>query len=125
MLSQLGQYSSDRWSDSAYVYVSRYNSGIPISIKENYFNISEVKFYPNPFKGYATIEFNLQTDITVDIWLLDFSGRLIKVLKHNYELKKGQSKFEVDNFQNLSEGNYLITISNSNGQVSIPIVKKN
>ena len=75
MLSQLGQYSSDRWSDSAYVYVSRYNSGIPISIKENYFNISEVKFYPNPFKGYATTEFNLQTDISVDTWLLDHSAR--------------------------------------------------
>jgi len=68
----------------------------------------QLTFYPNPAKGYVTIEINSKTKIDFEMTIYDLNGRGMIA----QQLSKPKTKIITDNFKS---GIYLIEIKNENG----------
>lgn len=89
------------------------------TVEENIKNL-DVLIYPNPSEGDLKIDFQLSNNDNVNISLNSIDGRLIeKILNKN--LKKGQHSINWKN-NNLSSGNYFVTIETSKNTTSKKLI---
>ncbi|KAA3650523.1 MAG: T9SS C-terminal target domain-containing protein [Bacteroidetes bacterium] len=76
---------------------------------------SSLKFYPNPVRNNAKIEFNLASRGSVQVQIYDIRGKLVKDEKFGGLVEgKNQLDLRFDDYQN---GTYIIRVIN-NGQVA-------
>jgi len=76
--------------------------------------ISEV--YPNPVGADASINFNLETGVMVNINILDLAGRTISTSSHSISSGENQVRFDVGD---LTEGYYFLNIQDVEGAFSV------
>jgi hypothetical protein len=89
-----------------------YNASWPSLNVANQNVIPEFKIYPNPTQDFITIE-NTATDQIQALYLLDYSGKLIK---------KFDPKNSILNLRDLSTGIYLLQISTIEGDYCEKII---
>jgi PKD repeat protein len=81
--------------------------------------LSEIQFYPNPVKNTLFIQSHYSKNMTIEIQLMDISGRVLLVEKLNLF---PESKNNID-FSKLSNGLYFITIRSNTYQITKKIIK--
>ncbi len=111
--------------DTVATLVARYETGIPIGIKENELIFSDILFYPNPFIEYAALTINLKKSANINIKMININGQIISTLVNSDDFEKGKTTINIKNFGTLPNGNYFIIITSMNSEVSIPIIKTN
>jgi hypothetical protein len=70
-----------------------------------------VSIYPNPAKGFVSIEVDEEKFESGEIQLLDMTGKI--VLNKQIELQQGKNNHSLD-LQNIAQGVYSIAIIASN-----------
>ena len=76
--------------------------------------INEV--YPNPAGDEAWISFNLETEVTVDINILDLTGRSVSTTTRSISRGENQVRIDVDD---LTDGYYFLNIQDAEGVFSV------
>ncbi len=82
-------------------------------------SIKNLLLYPNPTtKRYINLKFNLAVDCKVRIDIHEISGRFITNLSNSF-LHKGKQTLELYLNNKISQGIYLISISNNKGELVV------
>ncbi len=100
------------------INLSQYLAGVNHIAKENI----NVKVYPNPAVGKATVQ--LENAINIQngkIVLLDMSGRVVSLV-HEGRLTIGKNEFEVKHPNNEAFGLYILSIQTEVGNLSQPLI---
>ncbi len=95
-------------------------SNVPLDVLQDVCNLlsntafgsleSSISIAPNPSKNFITIQNKANADGNFEYQIIDITGRIIT---------KGKSVFNENiNTENLSNGNYIIKISNENNEVA-------
>jgi len=92
---------------------------VQLSIPRN-----SVVLYPNPVEQDATLEYSLTSNETVTIKVLDFNGKLVKTIIEREKQTAGIYIQPIALPYELASGNYYVTLSSPQGQVSIKIIKR-
>ncbi len=79
--------------------------------------------YPNPIQQNEILQYTLTKDEELTLSLYDVNGRLIKNFFTQQKRNAGEYKEEL-NMGNLAAGNYLLTLSNGEYNVSVKLVKQ-
>jgi uncharacterized delta-60 repeat protein len=79
--------------------------------------------YPNPITESATLTYTLQQPETISIHLWDMNGRLVKTILEKSLQNEGEQEQLIVLSSSIPSGNYIITVSNQQQQVSVKIVK--
>lgn len=103
--------------------LARYLPGLNVGIL-SFSPAENVLLYPNPLHNNEVLEYSLQQDEVLTIGLYDVSGRLVKQLLKNASRSKGSHKESLHFGEALLPGNYLLSITNGSGRVSIKVVKE-
>ena len=77
-------------------------------VKENDHQRLEMKISPNPAHDEISIDLNLEDDIPIDLYLYDFSGKIVKSWNSLYP-NNGNLNLDIQEIQN---GVYLLKTSN-------------
>lgn len=67
----------------------------------------------NPFVSNITVDFLTNTNSTVYVRLVDITGKLVTTQK--WAVSQGSSRRTMDNVSNLSNGMYILTVTDENG----------
>ncbi|MBG16211.1 MAG: hypothetical protein CL853_07650 [Crocinitomicaceae bacterium] len=92
-----------------------------VELKEN-LSFSDLTIFPNPTSGITTIEFNSLIDSKVNVLLYDSKGSLVAIEKENINI--GSNNRTID-LSAVSQGLYLLTISDGFNSVSRQLMVKN
>lgn len=84
-------------------------------------NASNLNAFPNPASEQLYIELNSEVPATYTMRIFDITGT--EVLSQQNIVVSGQRIIEVDNFSELANGVYFITVSNSSGTATSKVVK--
>jgi len=103
---------SDRWS-----FKSAYNVGINDNAAVN-----SISMYPNPAKGMVNIEINISLASTIDMQVLDITGRI--VYAERVSVIKGQNIKHI-NLSNLTQGIYILSLKNDNFNFNKKLILNN
>jgi V8-like Glu-specific endopeptidase len=80
------------------------------SLEEGTFSLTEYsKVYPNPFNGSATVEFLLNAEREMKIYVVNALGQTIRVLADNQLLEVGMHKIELDG-SSMGAGMYYVVL---------------
>jgi uncharacterized delta-60 repeat protein len=79
--------------------------------------------YPNPFKNNITLEYTLVKDDIISIFLYDMIGNKVQTLCLNEKRNKGQQKEVLHPDPKLTNGLYMLILSNSESTLSIKLSK--
>jgi hypothetical protein len=93
---------------------------IVINLEGNKGNII-ANAHPNPFNSQLNILVNSTLSESVEINLIDVSGRLI--WKHQANITKGDNTVELSNIIDLKAGVYFLQIMTSQGIISQKVLK--
>ena len=77
--------------------------------------------YPNPAQSQFNIEINANDGISLEMNILDLSGRI--VLAQTFEPQPGKTLLPVD-IQSLPQGVYLVQMTTTSGTVTMKLVKE-
>lgn len=99
----------------------RYISGINIGIGDIDAYIGSTLIYPNPITDNSiTVEYELKSDETVSIDLLDLSGKVIAQLQSEVEQRAGAYQNTLG-LPTLTAGNYLLKLITEKGSVAVKL----
>jgi hypothetical protein len=84
-------------------------------------NKNELKVYPNPVSGIATIEMELESNTELSIRVSDLRGR--QVIRQIHQLNVGMNKVNID-LSNLQTGVYVISAVTAHGIRTKKIIVK-
>ncbi len=73
-----------------------------------------ISVYPNPTESAITVEYNIENTQEVNIYLADFSGRIVKSFNLNTQ-DKGIYYQQIDFGANLPQGLYYVILPTENG----------
>ncbi|TAE89448.1 MAG: T9SS C-terminal target domain-containing protein, partial [Bacteroidetes bacterium] len=76
--------------------------------------INNIGLFPNPAIESTIINFDIQEDSRISVELLDFKGQVLKKLAENKYYPTGRYEMLVD-IKSLSQGIYLISLTDENG----------
>jgi len=79
--------------------------------------------YPNPVATNCTLKFTLKSDLDLDIFMTDRSGKRIKNFFSGQEFIAGDHQLDLNMDASLPSGNYFITISNKGIPITIQVFK--
>lgn len=89
-------------------------------LSKEFFEIDDLKFYPNPVEQYLQIDFNSISKNIANVSVYNLSGQLL----NKYDNLNNQSTITIP-FINLSQGMYIVNVVNNNGEVvDLKIQKK-
>jgi hypothetical protein len=77
--------------------------------------------FPNPMEAVSTVSFELKEASKIKIEVLNADGTLVSSTEMNGQV--GENKSEIYNSQNLSDGTYLLKISNLSTVETIKLIK--
>ena len=76
----------------------------------------ELNVYPNPSKSISTLEFNLDTENEVELFIYDLKGAI--VLNLNYgKMNKGHHQLKCD-VSDINQGVYIISLVKGNDVIT-------
>ncbi len=81
----------------------------------------ELKFYPNPVSGIATIEIEADKNRATDYFVFDLNGRTL--LTKTVQLSKGNNKISID-MSGLQTGVYFVQVNSENGTRTTKFIVK-
>lgn len=87
------------------------------------FDVDQLKAYPNPFNQQVNIEFYLQDNSTVSLYITDENGQIVKSVLNNENLEKGNYMENVEGFY--STGIYLVILKAGDFMKTVKIIKTN
>ena len=85
-------------------------------------NINEVKVWPNPFNTDLNIGYNVESDVTITISMMDMNGRQLNT--QLVKAQKGYNSLSI-NGSELPAGMYLINLIQNNEVKTFRVVKTN
>ena len=85
-------------------------------------NNNSIQLSPNPSVGSTTLSYQVNNNSTLNIYVTDLSGKVIKTL-FSGTVQKGTQTLNIDT-QDLSTGMYLVQISNSTGTTTTKLMVK-
>ena len=94
-----------------------------ISGVKNNTNVENLLVYPNPFRGSLMVEFNAKDIQQTSITIQNITGQLIVETIWQGRSNIGKNKIELNNLQNLPDGEYILSIKQNNEIVSEKVVK--
>ncbi|MCF8459887.1 MAG: carboxypeptidase regulatory-like domain-containing protein [Flavobacteriales bacterium] len=98
------------------VHILASESLISTGIEEFDFDGAISDVYPNPVGNDASIRFNLENEVMVDISILDLTGRMIST--HTISVAGGDNTVSV-NASQLKDGYYFLNIQDVDGNFSV------
>ncbi len=107
-----GPYGNDLFIDDVTI-----QNGQAIGIEEEMAGQTEFKVFPNPVSSVSQIYFNLLENASVQLDLIDLTGRTIQNV-FNGNLNTGEQTFEIDNSQFSTKGVYFVRLT-VNGATSV------
>lgn len=93
------------------------NNQVFLSGSQSILDENSMKIYPNPTNGRFYIDFMNQSEMDIDIQIIDFGGQEIQRLNSN-----NQQQLEID-LSSLSKGTYTVFIRNAKNVITRKIVK--
>jgi uncharacterized delta-60 repeat protein len=109
--------------DELHFALARYLPELQLGIINNSSGNNILYVYPNPILIETTLEYELTNDQEINISVFDLSGKLIKPLFVNKNVKKGVNK-ELLNLSGLQTGTYILKIFSKDENISIQIIKE-
>lgn len=97
---------------------SSYSRMVSVIIESEF---KDLNVYPNPVTGNAQLNFTANKVSTIDIIILDISGR--KVLSKSVVTTTGNNKFTIET-EELSKGMYFLTLTNGSEISTLKFVKE-
>ena len=85
-------------------------------------NNNSVQLSPNPSTGTTTLSYQANNNSTLNIYVTDLSGKVVKTL-FSGDVQKGTQTLNIDT-QDLSTGMYLVQINNSTGTTTAKLMVK-
>jgi len=122
--------------NSGVVYVGSFGRGVfrtdylldPLSTEEDLFAtnevISELNIFPNPMTGAGTIEFDLQHEDEVSVFVFSLDGRMVKAIK-NQRVDLGDKRQVRFNASDLASGTYIVQVKAGEALKTAKFVKSN
>jgi PKD repeat protein len=107
-----GPYGNDLFIDDVTI-----QNGQAIGIEEEMAGQTEFKVFPNPVSSVSQIYFNLLENASVQLDLIDLTGRTINHV-FNGNLNTGEQTFEIDNSKFSTKGVYFVRLT-VNGATSV------
>ncbi len=101
--------SADNSSSKTSVLVTRFISGLTVSVGETFNPGIRMHVYPNPFSEFLSLDYRLEEAAIVNIRLYDIQGRLVNSIAENKLLNSGEQTETVD-LQYLPQGLYHLVI---------------
>lgn len=94
---------------------SRISDEVEDRMTEEVIDISTINLnvFPNPFQNRAIIQYELFEDTRLDLYLTDFSGRVVKTLVSKENKEAGQHKISLEAAR-LMSGMYFLVLKTSN-----------
>lgn len=93
-------------------------------INENVENVININVFPNPAFDFTTIKFGISQDTKISVQLTNMNGQMIKSIATNKYYPIGNFEIPLD-LKELSQGVYLVSISEDNGTKKVyKIVKQ-
>ncbi|HAE12674.1 MAG: T9SS type A sorting domain-containing protein [Chitinophagales bacterium] len=89
---------------------------VPVAIQETDL-ISQISMFPNPVSSAALISLNLENSASLTISIVDMQGRVVNQIATGQFFAAGQHTVTV-NTEALAASQYMLNISNVNGQVA-------
>jgi V8-like Glu-specific endopeptidase len=109
-----GETNVDPGSDLVKNLGVPYNLPVGPSLQEGAWQLAEyAKVYPNPFNENATLEILLNEERTLDIYLVNALGQVIRTLVSGESYDAGMHKIEIEGWQ-LAEGIYHVMVEGAN-----------
>lgn len=100
--------------------VLSYSSDLASNVIESYpSDPFQVVVFPNPAAGYANLKLKLEKNAFLDVSMHDVSGR--KISSSQQSLMAGEHQLRLD-LNGLSDGLYLVRISDNQHHVSVPVI---
>lgn len=93
---------------------------IPTAIRENYVDLYEMNAFPNPSSDRLTLEFNNSSLAKATISVTDMSGRQVLTQEST---TAGRNTVQIDGWNQLSAGSYVVSLNVSDRIGSINVVK--
>jgi hypothetical protein len=102
-------FVSDNWDQGGGFAMDYY----AIAGVEDYNGLEDLNVYPNPASDYVNIDFNLQDETTLNVKLMDLTGKTLKVSSFDGNLGANQFRFDL---QGMAKGLYILEIDTPNGK---------
>jgi len=104
--------------------LARYLSVLNVGIINLSSSQSSPLIYPNPIHQNETLEYTLTKNESITIALLDANGKLVQSFITNGSRTAGDHKEQLNLNENLSAGNYLLSLNNGIHNISVKLVKQ-
>lgn len=103
------QFVSDNW-DQGEGFTMEYYA---LSSVEDYNGLEDLTVYPNPATDYVTVDFSLAQSGSLNVQLLDMTGKVLR--QRGFECQQGanQLRFDIDG---VAKGLYLLEVNTPNGK---------
>jgi hypothetical protein len=84
-------------------------------------NINELQISPNPAHNSFKIEYYLEHNATINLWIIDFLGRTVKIVEQDVKKKKGVQN-QMINIQDLPSGTYYVNLTINGKKITKPLI---
>lgn len=115
-----GSGGNNFYLDDINIYLGAPSNDIVLGIEEGV-SVSDLMLYPNPTEGELNLKFNLSAAQWTMVQVTDVSGKIIEA--HRINGGEGDN-LVVMNTSHLASGSYLISLTTSNGQKTLPFIVK-
>lgn len=103
--------------------LARYISDANVVINNITANDNSILLFPNPVSSNVTLQYTLQQEETVSIYLYDLQGRKIVTVFENKILASGVYDQGIQIPKTLSGGNYILSVETLNSKASVEFTK--
>lgn len=122
--------------NSGVVYVGTFGRGVfrsdylldPLSTNEDLYAsnevLSDLNIFPNPMTGSGTIEFDLNQENEVSVFIFSLDGRMVKAIK-NQRVDMGNRRQVRFNASDLAAGTYVVQVKAGEALKTSKFVKSN
>ena len=94
------------------MFAAKFLTGLSIGLIDRNLVAQTLLLYPNPIQDQAKLNFELDKSQSINIRLVDMTGKTVKQLVTNQKFEKGEHTVSLQ-FNGLSNGNYLLQIGNA------------
>lgn len=103
------------------ITLTRYTSNI-VGTENMAFFPGQLSLYPNPFKDYVTIEYDLDASYNISMYLLNAQGQFIQNIIKNEQASQGNNQLKLD-LSAYPAGTYFINFQIEDKPYSIQLFK--
>ncbi len=103
--------------------LARYLSGLNLGIIDFSLENNSVLIYPNPISQTARLEYILNNQENISIYLFDAHGQIVKTFITNEKQEAGNHSIILNFPESIPTGSYYIEIASISGRINIKIIK--